>query len=77
MGDGNAVCYGELAHVNLLRAHHALPDSDFLRYRAAPPRSSTWSGVVVDDHATARKVKSVPTLARRSVLEISPTLSPP
>ena len=69
MGDGNAVCYGELAHVNLLRAHHALPDSDFLRYRAAPPRSSTWSGVVVDDHATARKVKKGSSYEPSSELE--------
>ena len=56
MGDLNAVDYGQLAHMNVIRAHGGMKDEHLLRYRAPVPRAGTWDGVIVDDHVVARQV---------------------
>ena len=49
MGDGNAVCYGTLGHIGILKKAGLAKAGELVTYRGPVPTSLTWEGVVVDD----------------------------
>ena len=50
MGDGNAVGFGQEAHVNALRQGGCMRDADLLVFRRPLPLGPVMEGVMVDDH---------------------------
>ena len=56
MGDLNATCFAEVAHLNLLRKHGACSLADLASYRQPPPRGDLWEMLMVDDHVVAQDV---------------------
>ena len=56
MGDLNATCFAEVAHLNLLRGHGACDLSDLASYRQPPPRGDMWEMLMVDDHVVTQDV---------------------
>ena len=56
MGDLNATCFAEVAHLNLLRHHGACDLANFASYRQPPPRGDLWELLMVDDHVVAQDV---------------------
>ena len=49
MGDRNACCIAQAVHEHILKEHGLLKDKHLLQYGRAPPRSSRWEGVYLDD----------------------------
>ena len=56
MGDLNATCFAEVAHMNLLREHGACDLANLASYRQAPPRGELWEVLMVDDHIVTQDV---------------------
>ena len=56
MGDVNATDYGQVGHLNVLRAGGAARLEQLVAYRQPAPRGSTWELVMVDDHVVVQVV---------------------
>ena len=56
MGDLNATCFAEVAHLNLLRKHGACDLNNLASYRQPPPRGDLWEILMVDDHVVTQDV---------------------
>ena len=56
MGDLNATCFAEVAHLNVLREHGACDMKNLASYRQPPPRGSLWEMLMVDDHVVVQDV---------------------
>jgi len=56
MGDLNATCFAEVAHLNLLREHGACDLAALASYRQPPPRGDLWEMLMVDDHIVTQDV---------------------
>jgi len=69
MGDGNAVCYGMLGHIGVLKSADLVRDGELVTYRGPILQGSTWEGVVVDDHVWCT------TLSRKEAQEVAGVLS--
>ena len=57
MGDLNATCFAEVAHLNLPRAHGACDMANLASYRQPPPRGHLWEMLMVDDHVVTEDVR--------------------
>ena len=55
MGDLNATCVTELAHINLFRTAGLAVTHELLSYHSPVPRSSRWHGIMVDDSVVVEK----------------------
>ena len=64
MGDLNATCFAEVAHMNLLREHGACDLKNLASYRQPPPRGSLWEMLMVDDHIVTQDVPRYGAAAR-------------